>query len=110
MEGSGGAAFFSSSRFPGRPQSLAKASISGMLGPGDCFGEIALTTAAPASATSDSLATDLGLLRLTFWSSARWSKGNAPSDRKLPLQALSEGRCARRRTRDRPHRIQLLTH
>lgn len=85
MEGSGGAAFFliDSGQAAVSSQGVALAT----LGPGDCFGEIALIDGGPRSATVTAV-TDLVCHGLTFWEFRPLVERNGAIGWKL-LQALA---------------------
>jgi pyruvate,water dikinase len=85
MEGSGGAAFFLIES--GEAKVSCKGVQLGTLGPGDCFGEIALIDGGPRSATVTA-ATDLVCYGLTFWEFRPLVEGNGAIGWKL-LQALA---------------------
>ncbi len=85
MEGSGGAAFFLIDS--GDATVSCKGVHLGTLGPGDCFGEIALIDGGPRSATVTA-ATDLVCYGLTFWEFRPLVEGNGAIGWKL-LQALA---------------------
>jgi len=86
MEGSGAAAFFLID------SGQAEVSIKGVhlttLGPGDCFGEVALIDGGPRSATVTA-ATDLVCYGLTFWEFRPLVERNGALAWKL-LQALAK--------------------
>jgi CRP/FNR family cyclic AMP-dependent transcriptional regulator len=86
MEGSGGAAFFIIDA--GEATVSCKGVHLGTLGPGDCFGEIALIDGGPRSATVTA-ATDLVCYGLTFWEFRPLVEGNGAIGWKL-LQALAK--------------------
>jgi len=85
MEGSGAAAFFLIDS--GEATVSCKGVHLGTLGPGDCFGEIALIDGGPRSATVTA-ATDLVCYGLTFWEFRPLVEGNGAIGWKL-LQALA---------------------
>jgi pyruvate,water dikinase len=86
MEGSGGAAFFIIES--GEATVSCKGVQLGTLGPGDCFGEIALIDGGPRSATVTA-ANDLVCYGLTFWEFRPLVEGNGAIGWKL-LQALAK--------------------
>jgi pyruvate,water dikinase len=86
MEGSGGAAFFLIDS--GEATVSSKGVQLTTLGPGDCFGEIALIDGGPRSATVTA-ATDLVCYGLTFWEFRPMVEKNGALAWKL-LQALAK--------------------
>ncbi len=86
MEGSGGAAFFLIES--GKAAVLKKGVQVATLGPGDCFGELALIDGGPRSATVTA-ATDLVCYGLTFWEFRPLIERNSSIAWKL-LQALAK--------------------
>jgi pyruvate,water dikinase len=86
MEGSGGAAFFLIES--GEATVSCKGATLGTLGPGDCFGEIALIDGGARSATVTAV-TDLVCYGLTFWEFRPLIERNSSIAWKL-LQALAK--------------------
>jgi CRP/FNR family cyclic AMP-dependent transcriptional regulator len=86
MEGSGGAAFFLIES--GNAMVSKKGVQVAMLGPGDCFGELALIDGGPRSATVTAV-TDLVCYGLTFWEFRPLIERNSSIAWKL-LQALAK--------------------
>ena len=86
LEGSGGAAFFLVES--GEASVTSKGVYLSTVGPGDCFGEIALIDGGPRSATVTA-ATDLVCYGLTFWEFRPLVERNGALAWKL-LQALAK--------------------
>ncbi len=86
MEGSGGASFFVIES--GEVVVTVKGAERATLGPGDCFGELALIDGGPRSATVTAQ-TDLVCYGLTFWEFRPLVEGNGAIAWKL-LQALAK--------------------
>jgi CRP-like cAMP-binding protein len=86
MEGSGGAAFFLIES--GQATVTKKGVCVATLGPGNCFGELALIDGGPRSATVTA-ATDLVCYGLTFWEFRPLIERNGSIAWKL-LQALAK--------------------
>src|SRR5262245_12580956 len=86
MEGSGGSAFFLIES--GAAAVTKKGVHQATLGPGDCFGELALIDGGPRSATVTA-ATDMVCYGLTFWEFRPLIEKNSSIAWKL-LQALAK--------------------
>jgi hypothetical protein len=97
MEGSGGAAFFLIDS--GEATVSSKGIQVAKLGPGDCFGEIALIDGGPRTATVTA-ATDMVCYGITFWEFRPLIERNGEIGWKL-LQALAK----RLRDQNEPHGV-----